>query len=66
MYAVKELGAPIERCVMVGDTTVDVSAARAAGAWAVGVLCGFGRRQELEQAGADVILDTTAELGKLL
>lgn len=66
LYAVKELGAPIERCVMVGDTTVDVSAARAAGAWAVGVLCGFGRRQELEQAGADVILDTTAELGKLL
>ena len=66
LYAVKELGTPIERCVMVGDTTVDVSAARAAGAWAVGVLCGFGRRQELEQAGADVILDTTADLGKLL
>ncbi len=66
LYAVKELGAPIERCVMVGDTAVDMGAARAAGAWAVGVLCGFGRRQELEQAGADLVLDTTADLGKLL
>jgi len=66
LYAAKELGVPIERCLMVGDTTVDIDAARAAGAWAIGVLCGFGQRQELEQAGADLILDTTAELGKLL
>ncbi len=66
LYAAKELGVPIERCVMVGDTTVDMDAARAAGAWAVGVLCGFGQRQELEQAGADLILDTTADLVKTL
>ena len=66
LHAAKELGVPIERCLMVGDTTVDIAAARAAGAWAVGVLCGFGRRQELEQAGADLILDTTADLVKAL
>ena len=66
LHAIEELGAPIERCVMVGDTAVDMRAARAAGAWAIGVLCGFGRRQELEQAGADLILDSTAELEKVL
>jgi predicted PurR-regulated permease PerM/phosphoglycolate phosphatase-like HAD superfamily hydrolase len=66
LYAAKELGVPIERCLMVGDTTVDIDAARAAGAWAIGVLCGFGQRQELEQAGADLILDTTADLLKML
>ena len=66
LHAAKELGVPIERCLMVGDTRVDIDAARAAGAWAIGVLCGFGQRRELEQAGADLILDTTADLRKLL
>lgn len=60
------LGVPVERCVMVGDTTVDVKAARRAGAWAVGVLCGFGRRAELERAGAHVVLEHTAQLTSLL
>ncbi|MBN1137348.1 MAG: AI-2E family transporter [Anaerolineae bacterium] len=65
LHAAKKLGVPIERCLMVGDTTADIGAARAAGARAVGVLCGFGQRQELEQAGADLILDTTADLGEV-
>jgi len=66
LYAAKEMGVPIERCLMVGDTTVDIEAACSAGAWAVGVLCGFGQRQELEEAGADLILDTTADLVRTL
>ena len=49
-----------EQCVMIGDTGVDVRSAKAAGALAVGVLCGFGERQDL--LSADLILDTTAEL----
>jgi phosphoglycolate phosphatase len=56
------LGVPVERCLMVGDTTADVWAARAAGARSAGVLCGFGQRDELERAGADRILQTTTEL----
>ena len=47
---------------MVGDTTVDVHAARRAGAWSVGVLCGFGQRAELARAGAHLVLETTADL----
>jgi len=61
-HAAEQLGVPVERCLVVGDTTVDITAARAAGAWSVGVLCGFGARPELERAGADRILSTTSEL----
>jgi HAD superfamily hydrolase (TIGR01549 family) len=64
--AAQLLSVPVERCVMVGDTTVDVRSARRAGAWAVGVLCGFGEREELERAGAHVILERTAQLASLL
>ncbi len=62
LHTAQRLGVAVERCLMVGDTTVDIEAARAAGAWSVGVLCGFGQRDELERAGADLILDTTADL----
>jgi phosphoglycolate phosphatase len=64
--AAKRLDVPVEKCLMVGDTTVDVKAARRAGAWSIGVLCGFGEREELERAGAHLILDSTADLRKLL
>jgi len=66
LHAAQQLGVPVERCVMVGDTTVDVKSARRAGAWAVGVLCGFGERKELERAGAHVILEHTGRLSSLL
>lgn len=62
LYAAKHLGVPPSACVMVGDTTVDVRAARRAGAWAVGVLCGFGEERELWRAGAHMVLGSTAEL----
>jgi len=63
-HAAEMLDLPPERCAMVGDTTVDVEAAKKAGARAVGVLCGFGERDELETAGADLILGSTAELAE--
>jgi phosphoglycolate phosphatase-like HAD superfamily hydrolase len=65
-HAAKQLGVPVERCVMVGDTTVDVRSGRRAGAQAVAVLCGFGEREELEQAGAHAVLEHTAQLTSLL
>jgi len=65
-HAAQVLRVPVERCAMVGDTTVDVESARRAGAWAVAVLCGFGEREELERAGAHVILEHTSHLSSLL
>jgi len=51
---------------MVGDTTADIIAGKSAGLKTVGVLCGFGERTELERAGADLILNSTADLADLL
>lgn len=66
LFAAEKLNLPAEKCVMVGDTTVDVLSARRAGAWAVGVLCGFGEREELAQCGAQLILDSTAEISQAI
>jgi len=62
LAAAEALGVPVEACLMVGDTTVDIRSGRSAGAQTVGVLCGFGTRSELEARGADLILETTASL----
>jgi predicted PurR-regulated permease PerM/phosphoglycolate phosphatase-like HAD superfamily hydrolase len=61
-HTAEKLGVPVESCLIVGDTTADIEAARAAGARSVGVLCGFGSRDQLERAGADLILATTHDL----
>jgi phosphoglycolate phosphatase-like HAD superfamily hydrolase len=66
LWAAKRLNIPVEQCVMIGDTTVDMLAGKRAGAQTIGVLCGFGERRELERAGADVIVETTPELEALL
>lgn len=62
LYAAAHLGLAPEVCAMVGDTPVDVLSGRRAGAWAVGVLCGFGEEGELWRAGAHVVLPSTADL----
>jgi len=61
-FAAQKMGVNPENCLMIGDTTVDIRAGKNARCQTVGVLCGFGERPELEKAGADLILETTAEL----
>lgn len=61
-YAAEAMGVAPEHCLMIGDTTVDMRTAAAAGAQAVGVLCGFGTRDELIRTGADLVLETTSDL----
>ena len=62
LYAAQQLGLSPDVCVMVGDTTMDVLSGRRAGAWTVGVLCGFGEEAELWRAGAHRVLPSTADL----
>ena len=57
--AAQELGFPPSQCVMVGDTGVDVRSAKAAGALAVGVLCGFGERNDFEEA--DLVVESPVQ-----
>ncbi len=66
LYVAEAMGVAPERCLMIGDTTVDMQTARAAGAQAAGVLCGFGTEDELVREGADHILATTSDLLALL
>jgi len=66
LWTAEKLGVRPEECVMVGDTSVDIHAGKAAGAQTVGVLCGFGIETELRRAGADAILEATEELQGIL
>jgi phosphoglycolate phosphatase-like HAD superfamily hydrolase len=66
LLAAREMKVLPTQCVMIGDTTVDIRAGKAAGAQTVGVLCGFGMEPELRQLGADVILNRTPEVAGLL
>jgi len=61
-WAAAKMSVKSENCLMIGDTTVDIRAGKAAGAQTVGVLCGFGERPELERLGANLILESTPEL----
>ncbi|KAF0110396.1 MAG: phosphoglycolate phosphatase [Chloroflexi bacterium] len=64
-HAAQAMGLNPESCVMIGDTTVDILAGKAAGAQTIGLLCGFGTEKELLKAGADIILKDLIELKKL-
>lgn len=64
--AATDMGLHPQQCLMIGDTTVDIRAGKAAGAQTVGVLCGFGTERELRRAGADLILESTAQLKDIL
>ena len=66
IYAADSMGVRPEHCLMIGDTTVDVRAGKAAGAQTVGVLCGFGEQAELLRQGVNLILDTTPDLVEVL
>lgn len=52
--------------VMVGDREQDISGAKQNGITSVGVRYGFAEKGELENAGADYIVDTPRELAKLI
>jgi phosphoglycolate phosphatase len=60
--ALAALGVSPEAAVVVGDTAMDVIAARRAGARAVAVTYGIGLRPALVAAGADRLIDDFAEL----
>ena len=66
LWAAREMGVFPDACLMVGDTSVDIRAGKAAGAQTVGVLCGFGEEGELREQNADMILPMTAELVQVL
>jgi len=65
-YVTEAMGLRASDCIMVGDREHDVLGAKKRGMDSVGVLFGYGTREELEAAGATAIAATVAELGDLL
>jgi phosphoglycolate phosphatase-like HAD superfamily hydrolase len=61
-WAADQMGVEPASCLIIGDTVVDIRCGKSAGAQTVGVLCGFGEKNELVRAGADLILQNTADL----
>lgn len=57
---------PMEQAIMIGDRSQDVIGAKENDLPCIGVLYGFGDREELEQAGADYIVADMKELTNLL
>jgi len=58
----RERGLTPHHCMMVGDRKFEFLGAHANKVRAVGVLWGYGSRQELESAGADSLLTRPSEL----
>lgn len=50
----------------VGDSSVDIATAKAAGIWSAGVTWGFRPREELVESGADYIIDRPEQLLEIL
>ena len=65
-YAIEKIGLTNDRSVMVGDRFHDVEGAKVNGLSCVGVLYGFGSREELLGAGAITVAETPNELQKIL
>lgn len=55
-----------DKCVMIGDRKYDIYGAKFFGLRNIGVSYGFAPEGELEEAGADVIVDTVEELTRVL
>jgi phosphoglycolate phosphatase len=57
---------PADRVVVIGDTPLDIACARAHGARAVAVATGSYSRDQLREAGADILVDTLADARALI
>ena len=60
--AMEKLGVSADECIYIGDSEVDVQTSHNAGVKCVGVTWGFRDREELVEAGAEMIADNCNEI----
>lgn len=65
-HVLQEKGIVPQNAVMVGDRRFDIEGAHASNLAAIGVLYGYGDREELTAAGADALAADVAELSQML
>jgi phosphoglycolate phosphatase len=63
-HILSEHGISPAHSLMIGDRRYDISGAHAVGMRGVGVLWGYGTRDELETASADQLVESTADLAR--
>jgi phosphoglycolate phosphatase len=62
LEAARRCGVAPEECLMIGDSRVDIGAGKAAGIATCGFTGGFRGRSELQEAGADYLINAWPEL----
>lgn len=66
-YAIAKMGiTDRSKILMIGDTKFDIIGAKECGLDSLGVLWGYGSKEELEEAGADYLCGSFEEILKLL
>lgn len=66
-YVLSELNiTDLSKVIMIGDREHDIIGAKENNIQSIGVLYGFGDRDEFENAGADYICETIEDIGKLI
>ncbi|HEM6073268.1 TPA: HAD family hydrolase [Streptococcus suis] len=65
-YAINQLEAFPKHAVMIGDREHDIEGAHRHQLPAIGVLYGYGSKQEFEKAGATMIVETVQDLKRVL
>lgn len=61
-YAIDKFNIDIDNAVMIGDREHDILGAKYNGVKTIGVLYGFGSKEELENAGVDYIAENTKDI----
>jgi phosphoglycolate phosphatase-like HAD superfamily hydrolase len=65
LRTLRDLVGPAESAVIVGDSVTDIEAGLAADVWTIGYANKPGKDEAMRDAGADVVLDSMAELAEL-
>lgn len=65
-YVLSEIKAEKEQTIMVGDREHDILGAKKNGIESIGVLYGYGDKNELQNAGANLIVEDVTQLREIL
>ena len=66
LQAVRAIGEPADRCVLIGDSTSDIDGARAAGVRSIGYANRPAKVEALRAAGAEVVITSMGEVARSL
>jgi phosphoglycolate phosphatase len=66
LKAINDVNAQSETTLMIGDSPIDIEAGKRAGVTTCGVTYGYSTREELKDAGADIVIDSLIDLKKIV